>query len=203
MSTLGLSPRIAIRSYLTLKLARNNTELVLSLRNATIPFLNPVLGSFYRQHHSHSITYDAPAPLEFRARGIDDATMTPHPRPTVKRPRKIILLRHGESEGNIDPSMLGYKPDYKLSLTDKGVQQAVEAGKQLRTHVTPDDRIVFYVSPYTRTRETYDNLIKSFEDVPADRKFRFEEPRLREVGSFWYDCEKSRGSASNFVDRGG
>lgn len=33
-------------------------------------------------------------------------------------PRRIILVRHGESEGNVDESMYCRVPDPKISLTD-------------------------------------------------------------------------------------
>ncbi|KXS14080.1 phosphoglycerate mutase-like protein [Gonapodya prolifera JEL478] len=104
-------------------------------------------------------------------------------------PRKIILVRHGESEGNVDWNVMAYKPDEKLELTPKGRQQALEAGKIIRAHVKEGDRVRFYVSPYLRTRQTFHSIATFFggtECVSA-----FEEPRLR---------EQDWGNFQNFVE---
>lgn len=36
----------------------------------------------------------------------------------------VILVRHGESEGNVDKKMWWKKPDHTIELTEKGKQQA-------------------------------------------------------------------------------
>ena len=47
------------------------------------------------------------------------------------KPKRIILIRHGESEGNVDRAIYNVKPDYALELTEKGKQQARDVGKKL------------------------------------------------------------------------
>ena len=37
------------------------------------------------------------------------------------KPQRIILIRHGESEGNINKEIYTQKPDYALYLTNKGI----------------------------------------------------------------------------------
>ncbi len=92
------------------------------------------------------------------------------------KPNRIILIRHGESEGNVDRRVYGQKPDYTLLLTERGIEQARLAGKELKALVQ-DERVFFYVSPLWRTRMTFEEIVKSF---PASQ-FQFnEEPRLRE-----------------------
>ncbi|PON62926.1 Histidine phosphatase [Parasponia andersonii] len=111
------------------------------------------------------------------------------------RPRRIILVRHGESEGNIDESVYTRTADPKISLTKKGVAQAVECGDSIREMIErdgfPDWKVYFYVSPYRRTRETLRGLGRAFERsrIAGIR----EEPRLREqdFGNF-QDREKMR-----------
>lgn len=44
------------------------------------------------------------------------------------RPKRIILIRHGESEGNVDKNIYEQKPDYALELTHRGIHQAKEVG---------------------------------------------------------------------------
>ena len=92
------------------------------------------------------------------------------------KPKRIILIRHGESEGNLDKTMYANKPDYALLLTEKGKQQAAMAGKTLKDLVK-EEMLHFYVSPLFRTRETFKQIIKAF---PEGNYIYREEPRLRE-----------------------
>jgi broad specificity phosphatase PhoE len=92
------------------------------------------------------------------------------------RPHRIILVRHGESEGNFDRNTYAQKQDYKLLLTPLGEQQADEAGKKLQALIG-DERILFYVSPLWRTRMTFEHIAKHFDKSQYRWK---EDPRLRE-----------------------
>lgn len=65
--------------------------------------------------------------------------------------------------------------------------QAEEAGRQLRSLLKPDDTLQFYTSPYRRTRETTEGILRTLtSDDPSPSPFPrnkitvFEEPRLRE-----------------------
>jgi hypothetical protein len=52
-----------------------------------------------------------------------------------KLPRRIVLIRHGQSEGNAtSDTKLAYRttPDHQISLTAKGRSQALDAGKELK-----------------------------------------------------------------------
>jgi broad specificity phosphatase PhoE len=44
------------------------------------------------------------------------------------RPKRIILIRHGKSEGNANEKLRETIPDYALNLTQEGVEQAKYAG---------------------------------------------------------------------------
>ena len=92
------------------------------------------------------------------------------------KPKRIILIRHGESEGNADKRIYGIKPDFALLLTDKGKAQAAAAGEQLR-RIVQKERMQLYVSPLFRTRQTFRQLVAGF---PGDQYTWQEEPRLRE-----------------------
>ncbi|KAF2313351.1 hypothetical protein P3X46_030068 [Hevea brasiliensis] len=110
------------------------------------------------------------------------------------RPRRIILVRHGESEGNVDESTYTRVPDPKIGLTQKGKAQAQETGKRIRQMIEKDGsdwKVYFYVSPYRRTLETLQNLARPFERTRIAGMR--EEPRLREqdFGNF-QDREKMR-----------
>ncbi|KZF25301.1 phosphoglycerate mutase-like protein [Xylona heveae TC161] len=105
----------------------------------------------------------------------------------MARPRLIILVRHAQSEGNKNRGIHQTVPDHRVKLTPDGHQQALEAGRRLRSMLRPDDKIQFFTSPYRRTRETTEGILTSLtSDDPAPSPFRrhsikvYEEPRLRE-----------------------
>ena len=79
------------------------------------------------------------------------------------RPKRIILVRHGNSEANNNYEILKTIPDNKVHLSSKGIQQAKEAGKRLK-QLLGNESIQFYVSPYIRTKETYENILESLKD---------------------------------------
>jgi len=80
-------------------------------------------------------------------------------------PSMIILVRHGESEGNVDREVYTRKPDHLVELTKRGIGQAKEAGKRIETIFKEADeisggrgssirRVHLVVSPFERTRAT-------------------------------------------------
>ncbi|XP_058082664.1 phosphoglycerate mutase-like protein AT74 [Magnolia sinica] len=82
-------------------------------------------------------------------------------------PKRIILVRHGESQGNLDYSVYTTTPDYKISLTQLGLDQARTAGERIRRIVSDDGqspnwKVYFYVSPYERTLSTLREIGRSF-----------------------------------------
>ena len=93
------------------------------------------------------------------------------------KPKKIFLIRHGQSEGNLNHMVYGEKPDYKLLLTDLGQEQALQAGKNLIQLIEPNSNLMFYVSPLWRTRQTFEGVLESFN--PVSYIWR-EDPRIRE-----------------------
>ncbi|WP_062214331.1 histidine phosphatase family protein [Streptomyces sp. NBRC 109706] len=92
----------------------------------------------------------------------------------MAQPRRIILMRHGESQGNHDDSVYQHIPDHALELTEKGQCQARAAGERLR-RIIGDERLSAYVSPYRRTHQTFQAL-----GLDPVRTRAREEPRLRE-----------------------
>lgn len=101
-------------------------------------------------------------------------------------PRRIILVRHGESEVNEDEAVLEYVPNYKIKLIKKGIHQARTTGSRIKEIVSENGerekwKAMFYVSPSSRTRETMEEMICRGETFPKDRIMGIrEECRLRE-----------------------
>lgn len=96
-------------------------------------------------------------------------------------PRRIILVRHAESEGNIDNFAYTYVPDPQVPLTLRGMQQAEQAGQKIKQAMDSDGQpynLFFYTSPYKRSRQTHDSVSSCFA---ADQlKGVQEEVQLRE-----------------------
>lgn len=80
--------------------------------------------------------------------------------------KNIYLVRHGESIANVDPKIYTTTPDHAVSLSEKGMLQAVEAGQKLCTIIPDDvesDKLRIWTSPYKRTRQTAQILLNELQ----------------------------------------
>lgn len=66
--------------------------------------------------------------------------------------------------------------DFALRLTSTGVEQAKLAGKQIKS-IIGDEAIYVYLSPFFRTRETFENIRGAIE---SNIYKTIEDPRIRE-----------------------
>ncbi|XP_066376851.1 uncharacterized protein [Miscanthus floridulus] len=101
--------------------------------------------------------------------------------PPPPRPRRIVLVQHGESEGNVDEAAYTRVPDPRIGLTAQGWSDADDCGRRLRDLFAQDGddwKVYFYVSPYRRSLETLRGMGHAFE--PHRIVGVREEPRLRE-----------------------
>jgi broad specificity phosphatase PhoE len=78
-----------------------------------------------------------------------------------KRPKRIILIRSGESEKDSDLKVYQNVPDNKVKLTKLGIQQSIVSGRNLKKLIG-NESVFFYVSPLQRSVETFENISKSF-----------------------------------------
>jgi broad specificity phosphatase PhoE len=133
----------------------------------------------------------------------------------TNRPRRIVLVRHGESQGNVDDAIYETVPDHALTLTPKGVEQATAAGRRLRAYLK-DEPVTLYASPYVRTRQTVAalDLGVPVEDMRIEPRLReqdwanFQDPadiaeqrkRRNEYGHFYYRFTHGE-SGSDVYDR--
>lgn len=123
------------------------------------------------------------------------------------KPDKIILIRHGESCGNVDRQVYAHTPDYALQLTTLGRRQAAAVGDQIKNIIRAGSSVQFYVSPFWRTRQTYEEVSKKFRHHEQQV---YEDPRLREQewgtdfrkwGADWKGFEDRRDSYGHFYYR--
>jgi len=101
-----------------------------------------------------------------------------HDMEIARRPERIILIRHGESQGNVNKSVYAKVPDSMVQLTDRGVKQAREAGRKLK-ELIGDETVRFFISPYKRSVQTFNHIVES-SGIKKNRYTVREEPRIRE-----------------------
>lgn len=73
----------------------------------------------------------------------------------MQLPNTLVLVRHGESEGNVvskEDLSFKDKANHRFSLTEKGREQAIKAGEFLRKNNFVFD--AYFVSTFLRTQET-------------------------------------------------
>lgn len=115
-------------------------------------------------------------------------------------PNRVVLVRHGQSVGNIDERVYSTTPDNTIPLTKLGWEQAQAAGQRLKYEVLPQNcQIHFIVSPYVRTVETFHGMLsawcdpKSFAHIP-DRHERIKAwySKIVEMGITWAEDPRIR-----------
>ena len=79
-------------------------------------------------------------------------------------PKRIILVRHGESLGNEDERAYSNIPDWKIGLTNRGEQQSKQAGQDLQ-ELCRGERLFTYVSPYNRAMQTWQLMKEELQAV--------------------------------------
>ncbi|GAB5364619.1 hypothetical protein AAMO2058_000985300 [Amorphochlora amoebiformis] len=94
----------------------------------------------------------------------------------MRRPKRIILIRHGESVGNVNKNLYATVPDNRMELSKEGKSQAVRCAQKLK-EIVGDESVIYYVSPYLRTRMTQQILA---EWVGGTNPPCIVEPRIRE-----------------------
>ena len=63
----------------------------------------------------------------------------------ISKPRRIILIRHGECHANTDKSKFATEPDYTIELTEKGIEQAREVRVKLKELVGKKNSISMFL----------------------------------------------------------
>jgi broad specificity phosphatase PhoE len=120
------------------------------------------------------------------------------------RPLRLILVRHGESEANVNRTITTVVPDPNLHLTLKGREQALEAGCNLKS-IIGSGSVHFIVSPYVRTWETFNGISQAWGG-PNKVAVR-DEPLIREqdFGNFDHDqmaeCHQEKHDFGQFYYR--
>lgn len=72
----------------------------------------------------------------------------------IRKPKRIILIRHEQSAGNVDDSTYTKVPDWRIPLTQAGKDHGVNVTAPHVASIVGKDPVYVYTSPYVRTIET-------------------------------------------------
>eukprot|EP01023_Acetabularia_acetabulum_P068482 TRINITY_DN9721_c1_g1_i1.p1 TRINITY_DN9721_c1_g1~~TRINITY_DN9721_c1_g1_i1.p1 ORF type:complete len:443 (-),score=52.55 TRINITY_DN9721_c1_g1_i1:1693-3021(-) len=111
-------------------------------------------------------------------------------------PERIILVRHAESEGNVDMDSYSFIPDPKVPVTDHGKFQAQNAGQRIKELLeksgNKDYKLYFFISPYRRSVETFQHLKSVFSENQIDGVQEEVQLREQDFGNFQDPLLKQR-----------
>jgi broad specificity phosphatase PhoE len=116
---------------------------------------------------------------------------------------EMLLIRHGESEANVNRHIYAKKPDHAIQLSEKGIEEAKEAGRKVKQYFqefygeTPPPNWLCraWISPFKRTRETAQHVIENAGGWITDQR---EDIRLIEQQFGLFDgCDWSTGELDN------
>jgi broad specificity phosphatase PhoE len=96
-----------------------------------------------------------------------------------KLQRRIIFVRHGESEGNargMDNSSLVDLPNHQFSLTERGREQARQVGRALLESGATWDHV--FISTYRRTAQTWEQIRLVFEEERGRKSLFASDPTM-------------------------
>lgn len=123
-------------------------------------------------------------------------------------PERIILVRHGQSEANLDPGIYTVKGDNRIELTDEGSQQALEAGLKIKALIG-DEPVHMFISPFQRAYQTARNIRKNLniqwttvdpsireqEMGNLQKNFEAQREEQKQIGRFWYRFDSGESGA--------
>src|SRR5262249_14972901 len=93
---------------------------------------------------------------------------------------RIFLIRHGQSEANLDKTVNARLPDHRIQLSQAGREQAAAVGAYLAGSLRETGRVRILCSPYVRARQTSEAIEQAL--TAAAIKFdRREAVELREL----------------------
>eukprot|EP00300_Choanocystis_sp_HF-7_P010069 c16768_g1_i2.p1 GENE.c16768_g1_i2~~c16768_g1_i2.p1 ORF type:complete len:347 (+),score=55.95 c16768_g1_i2:35-1075(+) len=99
---------------------------------------------------------------------------------TPKLRQQLLLVRHGQSEANVQKNIYESTPDHMIPLTEAGWKMAIRAGQEIAKHLEQDRTLIqMWVSPFLRTRQTAAGILEGLGDLAHNVTVR-ESPLLVE-----------------------
>jgi len=93
---------------------------------------------------------------------------------------RIFLVRHGQSEANLDKTINARLPDHRIELSTVGREQAAAVGRHLATTLSDSRHVRILCSPYVRARQTSEEIEQALTSA-AIRFDKREAIELREL----------------------
>ncbi|KAL0480630.1 hypothetical protein AKO1_006891, partial [Acrasis kona] len=78
-------------------------------------------------------------PLEFKPNSIDPKSYLINIK-SLNKTIRVLLVRHGLSDANIDKSLLTTQPDHAIPLSDTGIRQAHECGRYIKQYIEQQNK---------------------------------------------------------------
>ena len=78
---------------------------------------------------------------------------------------RILLVRNGESDANVDVEEYCRTPDWKIGLTSKGADQARGAGRRMIDLLGTEAPVYCYFSPYIRSKDSMRCIMEEVYDA--------------------------------------
>jgi broad specificity phosphatase PhoE len=97
-------------------------------------------------------------------------------------PQKIIVMRHAESQEDVDKTVYAHTADLDIALSPRGEKQSVDISHSL-SNILGKGRVHFYISPGLRLRQTY-SLVSSHFPENVHHSFSVETLILKQ---YWGD----------------
>jgi len=123
-----------------------------------------------------------------------------------RRPKRIILMRHGQTHGyshTCDCQVAGLpvcalKPEVSRPLTEEGKLQALQAGVALR-HILGNETCTFFVSPYISCKQSFSFVTGSFPNLASCQYV--EDPRLRNMSFGDWNMNTAPEKVEDYVEK--
>ncbi len=92
--------------------------------------------------------------------------------------KRILVIRHAESDEDINPNLHGEVTDEEISLTDKGTEEAFEIAQAVRRRTANYKSLRIYSSPSRRAREMASIIRRTIDFSGIEH---FHEPSIRNL----------------------
>lgn len=113
-------------------------------------------------------------------------------------PKRLLLIRHAESEGNVSSHIYERKTDSDIRLTEHGHGQAFRSGLRL-FKLMGNDTFKIYCSPYTRAKQTINGMLSGFEVAKEQHMYsnRFNYAGILDLWELWTKWRRSHGQLNS------
>ena len=78
----------------------------------------------------------------------------------------VYIVRHGQTDMNVNKEGVIDIPDYKVELNSTGIEEAFKCGEFLKDYIKNTANTVAIISPYIRAKQTFAEINESLHIHP-------------------------------------